>query len=82
MDKITTLLPRSFRKTTTGDAGVGEILTKLFTEIHRAIVYLGRSYEECHGMETTLSLCWFTPGRMYFRAHRRQPSSIIAGGRD
>jgi serine/threonine protein phosphatase PrpC len=66
VDKITTLLPRSFRKTTNGDAGVGEILTTLFTEIHRAIVYLGRSYEECHGMETTLSLCWFTPGRMYF----------------
>ena len=26
----------------------------------------GSSYEECHGMQTTMSLCWFTPGWMYF----------------
>ena len=66
VDKITTLLPRSFRKAANGSGEVGEIMNKLFAEIHRAIVYLGRSYEECHGMETTLSLCWFTPGRAYF----------------
>ena len=66
VDKITTLLPRSFRKNTDGDDAVGEILQKLFAEIHRALVYLGESYDECHGMETTMSLCWFTPGRMYF----------------
>ena len=66
VDKITTLLPRSFRKTPNGDAGVGEVLVKLFNEIHRAIVYLGSSYDECHGMETTLSLCWFTPGKVFF----------------
>jgi serine/threonine protein phosphatase PrpC len=66
VDKITTVLPRSFRKTPNGDAGVGEVLAELFTEVNRAIVYLGSSYDECHGMETTLSLCWFTPGRMYF----------------
>ena len=35
-------------------------------EIHGALAYMGQSYEECTGMETTLSLCWFTPGRMYF----------------
>jgi serine/threonine protein phosphatase PrpC len=66
VDKITTLLPRSFRKTAGDDAGSGETLAKLFGEIHRALVYLGESYDECHGMETTLSLCWFTPGRMNF----------------
>ena len=66
VDKITTLLPRSFRKTGNGDAGVAGILSKLFDEIHRALLYLGGSYEECRGMETTLSLCWFTPGRMFF----------------
>lgn len=66
VDKITTLLPRSFRKTTGHDAEVNGVLTRLFAEIHRAIVYLGGSYEECRGMETTLSLCWFTPGRMFF----------------
>ena len=67
VDKITTLLPRSFRKAPlNAAAGVGEVLTQLYGEIHRAIVYLGNSYDECHGMETTLSLCWFTPSRMFF----------------
>ena len=42
------------------------MLTELFGEIHRALAYVGSCYEECHGMETTLSLCWFTPGWMYF----------------
>jgi protein phosphatase len=66
VEKVTTLLPRSFRKSTGQDEGVNEVLARLFAEIHRAIVYLGSSYEECRGMETTLSLCWFTPGRMFF----------------
>lgn len=66
VDKVTTLLPRSFRKTTGHDDGVKEVLTQLYAQIHRAIVYLGGSYEECRGMETTLSLCWFTPGKMFF----------------
>ncbi|MEY4385976.1 MAG: hypothetical protein RLY20_1259 [Verrucomicrobiota bacterium] len=65
-DKVTMLLARSFRKTTGGDQGANDTLTKLFAEIHRAIVYLGNSYEECRGMETTLSLCWFTPSRMFY----------------
>ena len=67
VEKITTLLPKSFRKTSGGrDDTVTEVLTTLFREIHRALVYLGGSYDECRGMETTMSLCWFTPGRMYF----------------
>ena len=67
VEKITTLLPRAFRKTASGeDDAVAAVLTKLFSEIHRALVYLGNSYTECHGMETTMSLCWFTPGWMYF----------------
>ncbi|MEO6739507.1 MAG: protein phosphatase 2C domain-containing protein, partial [Chthoniobacteraceae bacterium] len=33
---------------------------------HRAICYLGESYEECAGMGATLSLCWFSPGWMNF----------------
>src|SRR6185503_15822360 len=33
---------------------------------HQALAYLGSCYEECAGMEATLSLCWFTPGWMYF----------------
>lgn len=67
VEKITTLLPRAFEQSATGmNAGFSDVLTELFTEIHRALVYLGASYEECHGMQTTMSLCWFTPGWMYF----------------
>lgn len=44
------------------------LLNTLFAEIHRALRYLGSSYEECAGMEATLTLCWFTPHRM-FHAH-------------
>ncbi len=67
VEKITTLLPRSFGQRAAGlSAGFEDVLTELFSQVHRALAYLGRSYEECHGMETTLSLCWFTPGWMYF----------------
>ena len=67
VDKITTLLPRAFKSTAQGlDAGVADMLAELYEQIHRALVYLGGSYDECHGMQTTMSLCWFTPGRMYF----------------
>jgi len=67
VEKITALLPRSFQQSATGlDAGVQDVLTELFGEIHRALQYVGSNYEECLGMQTTLSLCWFTPGRMYF----------------
>lgn len=67
VEKITTLLPRSFRRPADGlDADYDAALTKLFREIHRALVYVGNSYEECAGMETTLSLGWFTPGILYF----------------
>jgi len=66
-EKITTLLPRAFQHAATGmNAGFADVLTELFAQIHRALVYLGDSYEECHGMQTTMSLCWFTPGWMYF----------------
>ncbi len=66
-EKITTLLPRAFQQSASGlNAGFADVLTELFAQIHRALVYLGGSYEECHGMETTMSLCWFTPGWMYF----------------
>ncbi len=67
VEKITRLLPRSFQQSATGlSSGFSDVLTELFTQIHRALVYLGQSYDECSGMETTLSLCWFTPGWMYF----------------
>lgn len=67
VQKITTLLPRSYRQTAAGmEAGFTDVMEELFAQIHRALAHLGRSYEECHGMEATLSLCWFTPGWMYF----------------
>lgn len=67
IEKITRLLPRSFKQSAVGlEAGYEDMLVELFGEIHKALVYLGGSYEECSGMEATLSLCWFTPGWMYF----------------
>lgn len=67
VEKITTLLPRAFNQSAHGlNAGFADVLTELFAQIHRALAYLGNSYEECAGMQTTMSLCWFTPGWMYF----------------
>ena len=67
VEKITTLLPRSFHQSAHGlNAGVNDVLAELFDQIHRALVYVGNSYEECAGMATTLSLGWFTPGWLYF----------------
>ncbi len=67
VDKITTLLPRSYKLSALGlNADIDNVLAELFDQIHKALVYVGNSYEECRGMETTLSLCWFTPGQMYF----------------
>jgi PPM family protein phosphatase len=67
VDKITRILPPLFRQRAAGlTGGFGDVLQELFAEIHRALLYLGSSYEECAGMGATLSLCWFTPGWMYF----------------
>ncbi len=67
VEKITALLPPLYQRS----GGIGKkrfagTLDMLFKQIHRALVYVGDSYEECAGMETTLSLCCFTPGWMYF----------------
>jgi protein phosphatase len=67
IEKITTMLPPSFKQSATGFAtDYDDVLTELFGEVHKALVYLGASYEECEGMEATLTLCWFTPGWMHF----------------
>ncbi|MEO7319639.1 MAG: protein phosphatase 2C domain-containing protein [Chthoniobacteraceae bacterium] len=67
VEKVTRLLPRSYRQKASGlDAGIDDVLTELFDQIHNALSFLGQSYEECAGMGATLSLCWFTPGRMFF----------------
>ena len=67
VDRITRLLPRSFRLSAAGmKAGFEDILTELFSAIHADLLKLGFSYEECAGMGATLSLTWFTPEWMYF----------------
>jgi serine/threonine protein phosphatase PrpC len=67
VEKIMTLLPRAYQQSASGlQTGFSDVLTELYSQIHRALVYLGNSYDECAGMETTMSLCWFTPGWMYF----------------
>ncbi len=67
VEKITRLLPPAFRQSAVGlESGFADVLAELFDEVHRALMYLGGSYEECSGMGATLSLCWFTPGWMYF----------------
>jgi len=67
VEKITRLLPQSFKQSAMGlEAGYTEVLTELFDEIHKALTFVGASYEETRGMQSTLSMCWFTPGWMYF----------------
>jgi protein phosphatase len=67
VEKITTLLPRAFQQSARGmQPGFSDVLTELYTQVHRALAYLGNSYEECAGMQTTMSLCWFTPTWMYY----------------
>jgi PPM family protein phosphatase len=66
-DKIARLLPRAYKQSAVGlGAGFADVLEELFDSINRELTFVGNSYEECHGMQATLSLCWFTPGWMYF----------------
>jgi PPM family protein phosphatase len=67
VEKITTLLPHAFQHSALGlQPGFSDVLAELFDQVHRALAFVGGSYEETQGMQTTLSLCWFTPGWMYF----------------
>lgn len=67
VDKIASLLPRSYKLSAAGmEAGMADVLEELYAQIHKALLYLGQSYEECSGMGATLSLCWFAPGWMHF----------------
>lgn len=66
-EKITRLLPKAFKQRAQGlEAGFEDVLSELYDQIHKALLFLGNSYEECAGMGATLSLCWFTPGWMQF----------------
>lgn len=67
VDKITHLLPASFRSAAMGmDVGFQDLLMELFEQIHHELSHLGQAYEELAGMGATLSLCWLRPGWLYF----------------
>ncbi len=68
VEKITTMLPRSFKLSATGFvADYDDILTELFRQSTQGNSFIcGLGYEECHGMEATLTLCWFSPGWLHF----------------
>lgn len=74
VEKITKMLPSYLnqldkmpkRDHAPEDDSANQLLIALFHEIHRALLFLSNSYEECRGMGTTLTMCWFRPGRLYF----------------
>lgn len=67
IDKITRMFPPLIRQRMEGMPISYEVVFEtLFAEIHKALQYLGNSYEECRGMGATLSLCWFSQGVMHF----------------
>lgn len=67
VDKITRLLPPAFKQSAKGMVvGFDDILNELYQQIHRALTHMSDCYEECSGMGATLTLCWFSPGWMYF----------------
>ena len=48
------------------DDSAHQLLIALFHEIHRALLFLSASYEECCGMGTTLTLCWVRREKLHF----------------
>jgi serine/threonine protein phosphatase PrpC len=67
VQEITRLLPRFYDHSEDRlQTEYAVVLEELFVKTHKSLVHLGRSYEECHGMEATLSLCWFTKTKMFF----------------
>jgi PPM family protein phosphatase len=67
VEKITRMFPRLLRQRIAGKPIEYEAaFAALFAEIHKALQYLGDSYEECHGMGSTLSVCWFSGAIMHF----------------
>ena len=67
VEKITRMFPPLVRQRIAGTPIAYEAaFATLFAEIHKALQYLGESYEECRGMGATLSMCWFSGGIMHF----------------
>lgn len=66
VDRVTKLMPRGYRAQAPGPGSrFDATLAELFSAVHFDLLKLGQAYEECRGMGTTLSLCWFTPGWAY-----------------
>jgi len=67
VDKITHMLPKALPlESPSAESEANRVLTELFKQVHRALVYLGGSYDEINGMQTTMSMAWFTGNWMYF----------------
>jgi protein phosphatase len=67
VEKITKLLPASFKQSALGlGSDFEDIFEELYEQIHKALVYVGSSYEETTGMEATLTLTWYSPAWMFF----------------
>lgn len=66
-EKITRMFPPLVSRRLSGTPiGFTAAYSRLFAEIHKALQYLGESYEECRGMGATLSICWFSGDNMHF----------------
>ena len=70
VDKITKMFPKYLsEKKLPREEEISKttaLLVELFSEIHRALLFLSASYDECHGMGTTLTLCWLRPHHCIF----------------
>jgi PPM family protein phosphatase len=66
VQSIAEWLPRQQAATEGPAAEPEQRLVQLYHNIHDKLNYYGRSYEECRGMGATLSLVWFTQGRLVY----------------
>ena len=67
VEKLARLMPRAFRMAVSGFARAeDDVLTELFDQIHRDLVYNGRFYEECRSMGATLSMVWISHEKTFF----------------
>jgi protein phosphatase len=67
VEKITELLPKYYREGLGGEKIPYEkLLLKIFSQIHEELLNMGKHYDECKGMGATLSLGWFSKGRVTF----------------
>jgi serine/threonine protein phosphatase PrpC len=67
LQRMTEMLPRGFRLSAGGlQNGFEDLLNELCQQIHEELLRLGRAYEECAGMGSTLSLIWIAPEWAYY----------------